>query len=290
MKSEIQINNRAGVCRIDIEGTIGVPEEWQFDEPETRVATYDRFRDALQRIAGIEAPEVVVEIRSTGGDVNDALLIHDALCGLGARITTRCYGYAASAATIIAQAASEGCRELSANALYLIHNASCSTEGNAAELGAKIDLLRKTDERIAAIYAARSGRGAAEFTALMSENNGAGRWLSPEEAVEAGLADRVVDTAEKSSGSLARNIVRGWERLLEGVGLRGGEELPDDRNVFRFEQERLDLQRRSAEAVARAQDAVIATSVLPREDPSYSEAARSANDRAYADDARRLRN
>ena len=30
MKSEIQIKNSAGVCRIEIEGTIGVPEEWQF--------------------------------------------------------------------------------------------------------------------------------------------------------------------------------------------------------------------------------------------------------------------
>ena len=78
MKSEIQINNSAEVCRIDIEGTIGIPEEWQFDDPEARVATYERFSKALQRIAGIEAPEVVVNIRSTGGDVNDALLIHDA--------------------------------------------------------------------------------------------------------------------------------------------------------------------------------------------------------------------
>ena len=51
MKSEIQINNTAGVCQIDIEGTIGVPEEWQFEEPDARVATYERFRDAVRRIA-----------------------------------------------------------------------------------------------------------------------------------------------------------------------------------------------------------------------------------------------
>ena len=44
MKSEIQIDNNAGVCQIDIEGTIGVPEEWQFDRPEARVATYEKFR------------------------------------------------------------------------------------------------------------------------------------------------------------------------------------------------------------------------------------------------------
>ena len=169
MKSEIQIDNNAGVCQIDIEGTIGVPEEWQFDRPEARVATYEKFRDAVRRIAEIDAPEVVVNIRSTGGDVNDALLIHDALTALGAHITTRCYGYTASAATIIAQAASPGCREISANALYLIHKAVCATEGNAAELGGKLDLLRQTDARIAAVYAARSGRPAAEFETLMAE-------------------------------------------------------------------------------------------------------------------------
>ena len=169
MESEIQINNTAGVCQIDIEGTIGVPEEWQFEEPDARVATYERFRDTLRRIAEIEAPEVVVNIRSTGGDVNDALLIHDALRQLPARVTTRCYGYTASAATIIAQAASEGCRLLSANALYLIHTAICSTEGNAAEIAGKIDLLHQTDARIAAVYASRSGRPAAEFEALMAE-------------------------------------------------------------------------------------------------------------------------
>ena len=73
MKSEIQIDNNAGVCQIDIEGTIGVPEEWQFDRPEARVATYEKFRDAVRRIAEIDASEVVVNIRSTGGDVNDAL-------------------------------------------------------------------------------------------------------------------------------------------------------------------------------------------------------------------------
>ena len=222
MKSDIQIRNSADVCYIDIEGTIGVPEQWQFASPDDRVATYEKFRDAVARIAALDAPQVVVNIRSTGGDVNDALLIHDALTTLGAHITTRCYGYTASAATIIAQAASPGCREISANALYLIHTAVCATEGNAAELTGKLDLLRQTDARIAAVYAARSGRPAAEFETLMAENNGNGRWLAPEEAVAAGLADKVVEAAEQPASSLARNIARGWERLLANIGLRPG--------------------------------------------------------------------
>ena len=292
MKSDIQIRNSADVCYIDIEGTIGVPEQWQFASPDDRVATYEKFRDAVARIAALDAPQVVVNIRSTGGDVNDALLIHDALTTLGAHITTRCYGYTASAATIIAQAASPGCREISANALYLIHTAVCATEGNAAELTGKLDLLRQTDARIAAVYAARSGRPAAEFETLMAENNGNGRWLSPEEAVAAGLADVVTDAAGHPVPSLTRNIARGWERLLVRIGLSAGEQLPADRdrNVLHTEGEERELLRRSAAAVRQAQQRVVPTQTRPREDPSYGDLVRTANQRAYSEDAKRLRN
>ena len=289
MKSEIQIKNSAGVCRIEIEGTIGVPEEWQFDQPEARVATYEKFRDTVRRIAGIDAPQIVVDIRSTGGDVNDALLIHDALCSLDAHITTRCYGYTASAATIIAQAASPGCREISANALYLIHTAICAAEGNAAEIPGKLDLLRQTDTRIAAVYAARSGRPAGEFEALMAENNGNGRWLSPEEAVAAGLADTVTDNGERTAPSLAGNVARGWERLLAGIGLNRREELPADRNVLLTAGERQELLRRSATAIRQAQQNASPTCTKPREDPSYGDTVRTANQRAYAEDVKRFK-
>ena len=289
MKSEIQIKNSAGVCRIEIEGTIGVPEEWQFDQPEARVATYEKFRDTVRRIAGIDAPQIVVDIRSTGGDVNDALLIHDALRSLDAHIITRCYGYTASAATIIAQAASPGCREISANALYLIHTAICAAEGNAAEIAGKLHLLRQTDTRIAAVYAARSGRPAGEFEALMAENNGNGRWLSPEEAVAAGLADTVTDNGERTAPSLAGNIARGWERLLAGIGLNRREELPADRNVLLTAGDRQELLRRSATAIRQAQQNASPTCTKPREDPSYGDTVRTANQRAYAEDAKRFK-
>lgn len=290
MKSQIQIDNTAEVCRIDIEGTIGVPEEWQFDQPEARVATYEKFRDTVRRITQIEAAEIEVSIRSTGGDVNDALLIHDALRQSGARITTRCYGYTASAATIIAQAASEGCREISSNALYLIHNSICSTEGNAAELSARIELLRATDRRIAALYAARSGRETAGFETLMAENNGCGRWLSPEEVVAAGLADRVIEAPERPAPTLTQNLARGWERLLARIGMRPGDELPADRNILHFEEEERALRRRSMAAAREALRQVAPTRTLPREDPSCGDPTHTANERAYAEDARLFRN
>ena len=122
MKSDIQIRNSADVCYIDIEGTIGVPEQWQFASPDDRVATYEKFRDAVARIAALDAPQVVVNIRSTGGDVNDALLIYDALAALDAEVTTRCYGYVASAATV---SSGESQRPLPLFSAILCANSSC---------------------------------------------------------------------------------------------------------------------------------------------------------------------
>ena len=291
MQSDIQITNRNDTCFVDIEGVIGVPEEWQFDQPSSRVATYEKFRDSLDRLREIDAPEIVVNIRSTGGDVNDALLIYEALSSLDGHIVTRCYGYTASAATVIAQAASEGCREISAHALYLIHNSICTAEGNAEELATRIDLLRKTDARLAEVYAARSGRTPEEFTLLMAENNGSGRWLSPQEALAAGLVDRIIEPAATEKTPAAQATPAGqWRKLLGKLGLvRPADALPPDRNILHFgDPEKGSGPRTSELALHEGQQFAAPTRTLPREDPSIGETTPSANQRAYAEDAKQL--
>ena len=200
MNQTIKISATATVATIDIEGVIGSQSS------NGAVTTYEDLREKLQQIEALNTPLVVVNIRSVGGDVADALLIYEALLSLDAHITTRCYGYTASAATIIAQAANEGCREIADSALYLIHNSSCAAEGNALELAQQAELLQKTDERIAAIYASRSAKSAAHFAALMSQNGGNGVWLSPEQAVEAGLVDSIIKPEVTTSPALLDRI------------------------------------------------------------------------------------
>ena len=230
MNQSIRIKNEVDTTIIDIDGTIGVPESWQCDNPETRVPTYERFKESVSRIADISNTTIRVNIRSTGGDVNDALLIYEALKATGAKITTCCYGYTASAATIVAQAASEGCRLIAPTSLYLIHNSLCSVEGNADELQAEVDMLRQTDCRIAEVYATRSGRSAEEFLTLMSANGGRGRWLSPTEAIAVGLVDAVEREQELSAteqSTLVERAKTGVMALLRAVGIDVDREHPD---------------------------------------------------------------
>ena len=231
-----KLTSSAGVVTIDIDGVLGTPEEEQFGSGDHRVATYERFVEVLEEFkAEGRVERLVLNIRSTGGCLADALLIYDEARALGVEVITRCYGYVASAATIIAQAASEGCREISANALYLIHCCESAVEGNTHSLLATKELLDKSDERLAEIYALASGRTAAEYRDLMNRNSGKGVWLSPEECVAAGLADRIIasspitDNARSQvtalgltplpSKPLAERLAEAWGRVLSGLGL-----------------------------------------------------------------------
>ncbi|WP_297832902.1 ATP-dependent Clp protease proteolytic subunit [uncultured Rikenella sp.] len=280
--------------KIEIDGLIGVPEWWSFEGGEERAATYERFRQQVERIGRSGARKIEVKIRSIGGNVQDAFLIYDALCALaeeGAEITTVCYGYTASAATIVAQAATSGRRYVASTALYLIHNATTTLDGNAFDAERTARLLDKTDERMAQIYARRSGRSVEEFRERMARDGGRGEWLSPEEAVEAGLADRVGGvTAWGELRERAAERIRNWfiseknaqkeEKMtisdgcavVAALAARGGEEGDLRGRIGRSE-------------TAPSEDPGVAVSGLIEED--FTEF--SHNGRAYHLDASRLR-
>lgn len=233
-KSQKQLSFSLRVATIDIEGILGVPEVEQFDSPEGHIATYERFVEALGEIRQEgEIDRLVVNIRSTGGCLADALLIYEAIAELDAEVVTRCYGYVASAATIIAQAASKGCREISANALYLIHCCESTVEGNTHSLSATKELLDKSDGRLAEIYSLASGRDADHFRELMNRNNGKGVWLTPQETIEASLADTIIAAAPITDDAREQIVALGltplpttasarkssaWSKLLALVG------------------------------------------------------------------------
>lgn len=276
MNQTIKISATATVATIDIEGVIGTQGS------NGSVTTYEDLREKLQQIEALQTPLVVVNIRSVGGDVADALLIYEALLSLDAHITTRCYGYTASAATIIAQAANEGCREMADSALYLIHNSSCAAEGNAAELEQQAALLQKTDERIAAIYASHSTRPASYFAALMSQNGGNGVWLSPEQAVEAGLVDSIIEPATTTTPALL-------DRISSWLGLKPKSTPQPTPPVDRLNVHQ-GLNPCTPITLTEGQNSAQKTSTIEVEDPDFEGQALTANATAYNKDVAAMMN
>jgi ATP-dependent Clp endopeptidase proteolytic subunit ClpP len=137
-----------------------------------------------------QLPEGITEIRllinSPGGEVMEGIAIMNALRAHEARIVAVVEGIAASSASFIAAAADE--LVMMRNSELYIHNAWDIVVGDAADLRAVADDLENHfDRNIASVYAAKSGDPVEHWLAEMDKD----RFLTAEEAVAEGLADRI---------------------------------------------------------------------------------------------------
>jgi ATP-dependent Clp endopeptidase proteolytic subunit ClpP len=155
---------------------------------------------AKEFVAALDAlPDTVNEVRlhinSPGGDVFEGLAILNALRSHDARVVAVVDGIAASAASFIAAGADE--LVMARNAELMVHDAWGLVVGNAADMRQMVDLLDKQSDNIAAIYAEKAGGTVEQWRAAMSAET----WYLADEAVEAGLADRI----DKKSADKAKN-------------------------------------------------------------------------------------
>ncbi len=191
------VNNAdADTTTIYVDGTIGRDFWEEYFTGEKSENTIKEFR---KKLAAVETSKVNVVINSYGGDVKDGISIMDELAKFKGDVTTIVEGMTASAATLISQGASQGKRQMSKNALFLVHQAMigiCSylNANKAQRLAADIE---KITDHAAQIYASRSGRDKEYFRNLMNESDGEGIWLTADEALEHGLIDEVIDYASQ---------------------------------------------------------------------------------------------
>jgi ATP-dependent protease ClpP protease subunit len=132
-----------------------------------------------------EGSDLVVRINSRGGDVFEGVAILNALRGFPGKVTTVVDGIAASAASFIAMAGSEVV--MNRNSEMMIHNGSSYAMGGAEAMRKMADNLERTNANIASMYAEKAGGTADEWRTAMAAET----WYSADEAVKAGLADRV---------------------------------------------------------------------------------------------------
>jgi ATP-dependent protease ClpP protease subunit len=158
-----------------------------YDEIGGWGVTAGEFAGVLAQVGG----DVDLFINSPGGDLWDGLAMYAALCRHPGQVRVTVDGLAASAASVVAMAASAGQLVMTAGSLLMIHEANAVCAGSSADMIAMAGVLDKASDSIAGVYAARAGRDAASWRAAMAAET----WYTPAEAVAAGLADSVLAAA-----------------------------------------------------------------------------------------------
>ncbi|MCI0690299.1 MAG: Clp protease ClpP, partial [Sporichthyaceae bacterium] len=130
-----------------------------------------------------------LHINSPGGLVFDAVAIYSALRNHPATIDVSIDGLAASAASFVAMAGDS--IAIQKPAKMMIHDAMGIVLGNAADMRIMAELLDELSDTIAQIYTDRAGGTVTAWRDAMRANGGVGSWYSAQQAVAAGLADRV---------------------------------------------------------------------------------------------------
>ncbi|MBK8184764.1 MAG: Clp protease ClpP [Candidatus Competibacteraceae bacterium] len=148
--------------------------------------TAKQFADDLAALGDLTA--INVRINSPGGDVFEALAIHNALQRHPAKVTTYIDGLCASAATLIALAGDE--THMVSNGMYMIHEPWTMAGGDAETMQKSADLLNVTADQIVTMYARKTGIAADDLRAKMQVET----WMTAQEALDEGFID-VIDEA-----------------------------------------------------------------------------------------------
>lgn len=181
---------------IEIYGTIG---GWDWDDWK-QINTIKTISKELNELKALNTKQILVKINSYGGDCNHALAIHDALKDHSAKIITQANGYVASAGTIIFMAGEE--RKISKGALFLIHKCSSWAWGNENEIEAELDGQRKTNETMLSIYEINCKKNRADIETLMNENNGTGKWITAQDALDYGFATEIYNDTTSAKAAI----------------------------------------------------------------------------------------
>ncbi|MEW6905525.1 Clp protease ClpP [Trueperella pyogenes] len=129
--------------------------------------------------------DITVWINSPGGDCIAAAQIYNMLLDYPGHVTVIIDGLAASAASVIAMAASTV--KMTPVSMMMIHNPATLAAGDTQELGRAIEMLQAVKESIINAYELKTGMQRAKLARLMDAET----WMDATAAVQMGFADEI---------------------------------------------------------------------------------------------------
>jgi len=172
--------------------------------------------DLVRDLADVTGP-LEVHLNSPGGEVDDGIAIYNTLMDRR-DVTMRIDGAAYSIASVIAMAGNPIL--IGRQASMMIHEGHTMAIGNAQDLRDYAERLERASNNIASIYSEHTGQPTSYWRELMKSET----WYSGQEAIDAGLADRFIDSG---AGRPVTPATDSWDLAAAFRGPRRGKHEQD---------------------------------------------------------------
>ncbi|MCE5303556.1 MAG: ATP-dependent Clp endopeptidase proteolytic subunit ClpP [Planctomycetaceae bacterium] len=135
--------------------------------------------------------DIHMYINSPGGSVSAGLAIYDTMQFINCPVATYCIGQAASMGAVLLAAGTSGKRKALPNSRIMIHQPLAGAEGTAEDILIHAKEFTKIKERLNSILIKHTGHPLEKI----EQDTDRDRFMSPEEALEYGLIDHVIEHA-----------------------------------------------------------------------------------------------
>ncbi|QEC50469.1 ATP-dependent Clp endopeptidase proteolytic subunit ClpP [Baekduia soli] len=134
--------------------------------------------------------DISIYINSPGGSIYAGLAIYDTMQFIKPDVSTICVGIAMSMGSLLLMGGAKGKRFSLPNSRILIHQPSAGFEGQSSDIEIHMNEILKTRAKIDEIYAKHTGQPLERVHEDMERD----RFFKPDEAVEYGLIDKVIES------------------------------------------------------------------------------------------------
>ena len=134
--------------------------------------------------------DISLYINSPGGSVTAGLSIYDTMQFIKPDVSTLCVGQAASMGAVLLTGGAKGKRHALPNSRVLIHQVMGGFQGQASDVEIHAQEILSIKEKLNTILSNHSGQKIDKI----AEDSDRDNFMSPEEAVEYGLIDSVMET------------------------------------------------------------------------------------------------
>jgi ATP-dependent Clp protease, protease subunit len=133
--------------------------------------------------------DIHLYINSPGGSITAGMAIYDTMQWVSCDVATYCIGQCASMGSLLLAAGAKGKRFALPHGRIMIHQPLAGMEGTATDIAIHAEEFIRMKRQLNEIYRRHTGQSLEK----LQEDTDRDRFMSPEEASEYGLIDKVVD-------------------------------------------------------------------------------------------------